>query len=50
MPSPLYKGAFNRDVEEKVNWPNGPREAGLDHAIPYSSMNLIPPRHTWLSF
>ena len=26
-----------RDVEEKVNWPNGPREAGQDHAVPYKS-------------
>ena len=26
---------FFRTVGEKVNWPNGPREAGLDHAGPY---------------
>jgi len=37
-PSPGKSAACTaRDVEEKVNWPNGPREAGLDHAVPYES-------------
>ena len=34
---PRPTNAVKRDVEEKVNWPNGPREAGLDHAVPYES-------------
>ena len=34
---PRPTSAVKWDVEEKVNWPNGPREAGLDHAVPYES-------------
>ena len=37
-PSP--RGRFWRDVEEEVNWPNGPRETGLGRAVPYEPKSI----------